>query len=316
MTSGAGARRAAGVRAWAAALSAVALLAQAPAAPAQPIDEPPASALSGALRRIKASGAVRIGYRVGAVPFAFAGRDGKAHGYSIDICLAVVEEISRAVGGTALRVEFRRVTPADRVDQVADGRVDLECGATTVTAERRARVAFSPLIFVAGTRLMVKRGGDIRSERDLAGRKVVVARGTTNEAAMRVFAAKQGRAFELEVADDFAQALERLSTGAVDALAADDVLIAGFLAGNDPRGNYAMVGGPLSHEPYGIIFARADEPLAEVVRQAFRRLATTREIRWIYDKWFLRTLPSGTSLGLPMSVELERSFQLLGLPPS
>ena len=63
------------------------------------------------------------------------------------------------------------------------------------------------------------------------------------------------------------------------------------------------------------MFARGDAPLAAVVDATFRRLAVTREIRWIYDKWFTRRLPSGVRLGVPMSVQLERSFQVLGLPP-
>ena len=313
--SAAGYRRGTGVRPWAAAFAAGVLLALAPAAPAQEIGEPQAGALTGALRRIKSAGVIRIGYREGAVPFSSVGRDGTPHGYSIDLCHAIVEDISRAIGDVPLRIEYRRVTPADRIDQVADGRVDLECGSTTGTSERRARVAFSPLIFVAGTRLLVKRSGAIRSERDLPGRKVAVARGATNEAAMRSLLSKAVRAFELQVADDYAQALEWLATGAVDAVAADDILVAGFLAESDPRGSYAMVGGHLSHEPYAIAFARGDAPLAETVQVAFRRLAATREIRWIYDKWFLRNLPSGVRLGLPMSPELERSFQILGLPP-
>jgi glutamate/aspartate transport system substrate-binding protein len=63
------------------------------------------------------------------------------------------------------------------------------------------------------------------------------------------------------------------------------------------------------------MFARDDAPLAEVVDATFRRLAQTREIRWIYDQWFMRSLPSGVRLGVPMSIQLERSFQVLGLPP-
>lgn len=308
----ASARMAGRARGW---LAAAAMAMAAIPAGAQPVDEPPAAALTGALKRIKAAGAVRLGYREGAVPFAFAGRDGRAFGYSIDICHAIVEEIAQAAGGMPLRAEYVRVTPADRVDQVADGRVDLECGATTGTAERRARVAFSPLIFVAGTRLLVKRGGDVRSVRDLGGRRVVVAKGTTNEAAMRRLAASPGRAFDVQVADDFGQAFERLATGAVEALAADDILIAGFLAASDPRGTYAMVGEPLSHEPYGIMFAKGDAPLAQSVEAAFRRLAESGEIRRIYDKWFMRTLPSGARIGLPMGTQLRRAFELIGLSP-
>ena len=62
------------------------------------------------------------------------------------------------------------------------------------------------------------------------------------------------------------------------------------------------------------MFARNDAPLAEVVEATFRRLAVSGELRRIYDKWFQRNLPSGGGLGVPMSVPLERSFQMLGLP--
>jgi glutamate/aspartate transport system substrate-binding protein len=257
---------------------------------------------------------VRIGYREDALPFSFAGRDGRPYGYSIDICHAIVESIAEAVGVALLNVEYRRVTPADRIEQVAGGRVDLECGSTTNSAERRKRVAFSPLIFVAGTRLLVKRGSPVRSVRDLAGRAVVVVRGTTNEEAMRKLAAAPGRAFTLETVGNYEQALAKIAAGAADALAADDVLIVGLLAGKGLRGQFAMVGDLLTYEPYGIMFARGDAPLAEAVAAAFRRLAASGEIRWIYNKWFLRTLPSGARLALPMDARLERSFQVLGLP--
>ena len=156
------------------------------------IDEPPARTLTGALKRIKASGVVRIGYRAQAIPFSYEARAGQPWGYSIDLCEAIVEDIAREIGVASLRTEYRRVTPSDRIDQVVDGRIDLECGASTNTAERRTRVAFSPLTFVSGTRLLVRRGGPVHSLRDLAGRRVVVARGTTN-ARRDAPARRQGR---------------------------------------------------------------------------------------------------------------------------
>jgi glutamate/aspartate transport system substrate-binding protein len=63
-----------------------------------------------------------------------------------------------------------------------------------------------------------------------------------------------------------------------------------------------------------VAFARGDAPLAEVVHETFRALASSGEIRTIYNKWFLKTLPSGYRLGVPMGVRLERSFEVLGLP--
>ena len=46
-------------------------------------------------------------------------------------------------------------------------------------------MAFSPTIFVSGTKLLVKKGSPIRSFRDLAGKKVAVTAGTTNEKTMQ-----------------------------------------------------------------------------------------------------------------------------------
>lgn len=304
------------VREWALALGAALLVALSPAALAQPLEEPPARALSGVLKRIKEAGVVRIGYRAEAVPFSYAGPGGEPLGYSIDLCQAIVSEISDAVGSVRLRVEYRRVTPEDRFAQVAQGRVDLECGSSSNTAARRETVAFSPTLFVAGTKLLVKRGAAVRSVRDLPGRRVAVVRGTSNEEAVRQLAAAPGRGFGVVVAESYDHAIAKLAAGEVDALAADDVLLAGYVAGKGRRAQFAIVGGLLSYEPFGIAFAKGDAPLAAAVDAAFRRLATTREIRWIYDRWFLRTLPTGERLALPMSPELLRSFEILGLPPS
>jgi glutamate/aspartate transport system substrate-binding protein len=132
---------------------------------------------------------------------------------------------------------------------------------------------------------------------------------------MLALAAGRVRGLRVVTASSYDEALAIVDAGAADALAADDILIAGLLTEGNRRERYRMVGEALTHEPYGIAFARDDAALAEVVQHAFVRLAVTRELRGIYNKWFLRTLPSGSRLGLPMSPGLERSFQVLGLPP-
>ncbi|MGA7155105.1 MAG: transporter substrate-binding domain-containing protein, partial [Pseudolabrys sp.] len=58
------------------------------------------------------------------------------------------------------------------------------CGSTTANAERGKQVAFSPLIFVAGTKLMVPKASAVSGATDLKGKTVVVTKGTTNEQAM------------------------------------------------------------------------------------------------------------------------------------
>jgi glutamate/aspartate transport system substrate-binding protein len=272
-------------------------------------------ALTGRLRQIKEAGVVRLGYREDAIPFSYLGAEGKPVGYTLDLCNAIVATIAADLGDVPLRVDYVPVTPLNRIKQVVDGAVDLECGSTTNTAERRQQVAFSPLIFVTGTRLAVPRGSGIRNPKQLRGRPVVVVAGTTNAAAMREYDRLNALAIQFVDAADYRSALALLAAGRADALAADDVLLRGLLAETKQTAGFRFVGDMLSFEPYGIMYSRGDTTLADAVERTLRGLAESREITWIYNRWFVRQLPSGERLGLPMSPQLRRSLELLGLPP-
>jgi ABC-type amino acid transport substrate-binding protein len=268
---------------------------------------------SGALARFSEGGVVRIGYREGAVPFSWSTGGAAPRGYSIELCLAIVEDLSKALA-KPLRVEYRPVTAETRLDLVTEGRIDLECGSTSVTEERQARVAFSPLMFVGGTRLMVKRSSALHSLRDLGGKTVVAVAGTSNARAL-LGQANRVRDLRVRMTRTYDEALTMVDTDSAEAFAGDDVLIAGLLAERQWRERYIMVGDPLTKETYGIAFARGDPALAAAVKATFVRLATSGELRRMYGKWFLQPLPTGFTLGLPMSAHLTSAFRDLGLPP-
>src|SRR4030095_13822559 len=89
-------------------------------------------------------------------------------------------------------VKYLPVNPQTRIPMVVDGAVDLECGSTTNNTERQKQVSFSPIFFVSGTKLLVKRASKFRTYRDLRGRPVAVTEGTTNEEALKSLNAKEG----------------------------------------------------------------------------------------------------------------------------
>lgn len=282
------------------------------AVPAAALDDPAAAALTGVLARIARAGVVRVGYREDAAPFAFVSRAGVPAGYTVDLCRAVVDGIREAIGERPLAVAFVRVRADERIARIADGDVDLECGATTVTPERAARVAFSPAIFFTGTRLAVPRGARVRSLEDLAGGRVAVVRGSSNVDVVREVATRRRLELRLVEADHLAQAFDLLAAGQVEAVAGDEILLLGELVRAGRRADVALVGPLLSFDRYGIAYARGDPALRDVVDATLRRLAASGELHQAYDKWFVRPLPNGMRLDLPMGEALKRSFEMLG----
>jgi len=278
------------------------------AVPAGAQQEDSPTTLTGTLRKARDSGAITIAYRVSSIPFSYLSPRGEPIGYSIDLCKLLVEAIGDQIGRT-LAIRWQPVTSESRIASIASGQSDLECGSTTSNIERRKTVAFSPTIFVSGTKLLVRKGSPIRSFRDLGGKKVVVTAGTTNEAALRDIARKFKLDFVLLTAPDHAASFAMLTAGEVDAFATDDVLLFGLLAQNKRQGDYAVTGEFLSYDPYAIMYRKDDPQLARVVTDAFHALAADGEIGRRYERWFLRKLPSGVSLDLPMSPQLEQTIQ-------
>jgi ABC-type amino acid transport substrate-binding protein len=105
-----------------------------------------------------------------------------------------------------------------------------------------------------------------------------------------------------------------VKAGKADAFATDDVLLYGLIATDAQDGSsYTVLPDKLSYEPYGIMFRKDDPELAGIVQQTFTRLAESRALRWTYERWFLKRLPNGERLDIPMSNDLRVSFQLMGL---
>jgi len=315
----------------AAGVAALALLAA--TAGAQEADTPDRTAssrapatLSGTLAKVRACGSIALGYRQASVPFSYLNARNEPIGYSIELCKALVTSIEDAVN-RSLAIRWVPVTADNRVDAVASGQVDLECGSTTSNLERQKRVAFSPIMFVAGTKVMVRQDAQIRSLRDLASKKVAVTAGTTNEKAMRDLDRKFHLGMQLQVVPDHSQGFAQVAGGQSDAFATDDVLLYGLIAENAGKaeGNggtgasqgarLQVVGDYLSYDPYAIMFRKDDPQLAQVVKSSFQALAEDGEIERQYRRWFLRRLPSGTSLDLPMSAQLQTLIETLAAQP-
>lgn len=282
-------------------------------APPAPSEDNTPAVLSGTLQKIRDSGVVVIGYRQASFPFSYARpQTPEPLGYSIDLCLGIVDEVVRELNGAPMRIAYVPVTSDTRMDAVRSGKVDLECGSTTNNLERQQSVAFSPVIYVAGTKLMVKRGSGIGSYRDLKGKTLVVTSGTTNEAALKLLNDKYKLGITIVSAKDHEESYDMLAQGKADAFATDDVLLNGFIIAKNAAATMEVVGDFITYEPYGIMFRKNDPLMADAVVRAFETMARTRKLTGVYRKWFIEPTPTGERVNLPISVQLAETFHSLG----
>jgi glutamate/aspartate transport system substrate-binding protein len=267
--------------------------------------------LSPTLAAIKNRHVVHLGYRESSPPFSFIDPSGRPIGYSLELCEAIVDEIGAEVDDPNLKIEYVKVTSDDRIPAVVQGKIDLECGSTTANAERGKQVAFSPLMFVAGTKLMVPKASTISAPKDLQGKTVVVTKGTTNEQAMHALDKKFTLALNIVVSPDHEQSYQMLVDGKADAFATDDILLYGLIARHKSQDKFKVTGDYLSYDPYGIMYRKGEPQLTAVVERAFRKLGSNRDLLPLYNKWFIGRLPTGEKMNVAISPQLEEAFKVL-----
>ena len=244
--------------------------------------------LQGTLKKVKETGTVVFGYRDNAPPFSFVGDDRQPVGYSVDICLQIVDALRRTLALPNLTVRWVPVTVADRVDAVVSGRIDLECGSTTITLSRQERVDFSQMIWLDGGSLLARAGAGVARLGDLSGKRVAVIPGTTTERALGEALRRRAVKAEVVPVSSHDEGRAALEAGRVDAYASDRALLVGLFLGAVDRHKLTVTDEQFSFEPYGLMLRRGDAPFRLAVNRTLASLSRSDEIARIYERWFGR----------------------------
>ena len=135
------------------------------------------------LAKIKASGAITIGYREASIPFSYLGSDQKPIGFSLDLCDAIVERLKTELSLAKLTVNYTPVNSSNRIPLIQSGTVDIECGGTANDKKRQEQVSFSVATFVSQPRWLVKADSGLNTAGALKGKTIVVTQGSASRKA-------------------------------------------------------------------------------------------------------------------------------------
>ena len=182
---------------------------------------------------IKASGKVIIGVFSDKAPFGYVDEYGKYQGY--DVYFA--ERIGQDLG---VAVEYISTDPASRVEYAATGKVDIILANFTVTEERAQQVDFALPYMKVMLGVVSPESKLITSVDQLAGKTLIVVKGTTAE----TYFEKNHPEVKLQKYDEYADAYNALIDGRGDAFSTDNTEVLawalvnpGFAVGIDALGN-------------------------------------------------------------------------------
>lgn len=243
------------------------------------------TATASTLDRIRANGTITFAYRDQAAPFSYADRDGRVRGYSAEICNAIAASIQRKLKLTTLNVVWEPVDAAHRLDAVASGRADAECGTTTMTLSRMEKVDFSLPIFVDGGSVLFRAKSKIAKLSDLRGRSIAVIAGTTTEQALATALTVEGAPATLVPVKDAVEGAALLTSGKVDGYAGDRIVLARLKASLSEGHELALLPVDFSYEPYAIVVPRDDPDFRLAVNRALVDLYKHGGIDPIFQRW-------------------------------
>jgi polar amino acid transport system substrate-binding protein/glutamate/aspartate transport system substrate-binding protein len=182
-------------------------------------------------------------------------------------------------------VRYLPVATEDRFEELQDGRVDLMCGATTMTLSRRSLVDFSLPTFATGATLLYRKDGP-QSFEQLEGQKVGVRAGTTTEAGLQ--AVLDAHQFEAELVPmpSHEEGLKQLVTGNLAAYFGDGAILLYQWRSSPDRDKLMISTRFFSNEPYGLALARDDGSFRLAVDRALARLYRSGQIIDLFHATF------------------------------
>ncbi len=262
------------------------------------------------LQRIRDAGEVVLGVRDASIPFSYLDDKQQSVGYSVDLCLRVVDALRKELKRPDLRVRYNPVTSANRIPLIANGTVDIECGSTVNNAERQKQVAFSDTTFVVSTKFVAKKADNLKTLADLKGKTVVCTAGTNTLGRVNELNAKHSLGMTIVTGKDHAESMLMMESGRAVAFFEDDILLTGLVANSRSPADFALGTEAYSIDPYALMLPRGDAGFKRVVDATLADAFKSGAITPIYAKWFAQPIPpKGMTLNVPMSPALKKAIE-------
>jgi polar amino acid transport system substrate-binding protein/glutamate/aspartate transport system substrate-binding protein len=230
--------------------------------------------------RILERNELRLGYRVDAPPVSYQTTEGNPDGYAPQLCVHVAQGLVNSLKADNMDVQFVPVDASNRFEKVANGEIDLLCGAATITLPRRAIVDFSIPIYIDGTSVLLPANAE-QDLRALANKTVGVRRDTTTETTLSTTLenVEANDDVQIERFADHESALIALENGDIAAYFADQSILTGLWMSSPKRNDLKLAREIFTIEKQGLALARGDSDFRLLVDGVLSSLYANGKLR-------------------------------------
>ncbi len=270
-----------------------------------------AAGTAATLDDIEKKGEFVVGVRDGAIPFGFFDANNEHVGFSVDMAKEFHKALEEKFG-KSIRLTLKTINPKTRIPLVANRTLHMVAGSSTHTVAREETVDFTITVFLTGTQLLAKKAQGLESYKDLAGKRVGAAQGSTNEKAIRDLNEKGeiDPPAEIVVYQEHSQGMLALQKDIIDAYCTDGILLAGLKAKAPNPDEYELVGDLITYDPYAYIVPEDDSKFRDFINIQLIAMIKDGRYQEHYDKWFG---PQGT-VPYPMTQEAQTLMKLQAWP--
>lgn len=217
---------------------------------------------------------IKVGTEPTFAPFEFQEKDSKEFaGFDMDLARAIGKQLGK-------KVEIQNMGFDALIPALNSGNIDVVAAGMSITDERKKAVTFSDPYYTSGLVVVVtKDNNDVKSIKDLEGKKIAVQIGTTGaDKAAKVPGAK------VTSFNTNAEVFLELENKGVDAVIIDKPVAQYYLT-KEGKDKDKIVGDTMDAESYGFAFKK-DSKLAADFNKALAELKKNGEYDKIYTKWF------------------------------
>ena len=218
---------------------------------------------------------LRVGTEPTFAPFEFQKEGSKDYdGFDMDLARAIGKQMGAKV--EIVNMGFDALIPALNANNI-----DLIAAGMSITDERKKAITFSEPYYTSGLIIMVNKDNkEVKSEKDLEGKRIAVQIGTTGEKKARSIKGAKVTAFNTNT-----EAAMELKDKGVDAVINDSPVVGYYLAQGGNK-TAMTVGEVMEAEQYGLAVKKGNDKLAADVNKALAELKKNGEYDKIYKTWF------------------------------